>query len=54
MSSAIILSSPLTNLDDLKPSFEEVDETVDENSIHDKIKDKEVGGIPVDSEFCLT
>ena len=37
-----ILSSPLINLDDLKPSFEEVDETVDENSIHDKIKDKEV------------
>ena len=26
-----ILSSPLINLDDLKPSFEEVDETVDEN-----------------------
>ena len=37
-----ILSSPLINLDDLKPSFEEVDETVDENSIHDNIKDKEV------------
>ncbi len=37
-----ILSSPLINLDDLTPSFEEVEETVDEISIDDKIKDKEV------------
>ena len=37
-----ILSSPLINLSDLKPSFEEIDDSISDEMVGDKIQNKSV------------